>query len=166
LFLYFDQVRSRALHLLFKILKMHGCLFSPSVWQIIFRGVLIPIFEDTLRDDSDNSKLGNFQVTPDFLLLNGAESSKGTERSSKAPAVGSSGSVVTSSSQRKSDVPEQQDHAWIRTTCLSAMSSLVDLFAHFYGVVNFLLPDVISLLSSCILQVILLKFSSLLHDLI
>ncbi|CAN8073761.1 unnamed protein product [Agarophyton chilense] len=40
------QVRSAASSGLFKVLENHGGQFSPSLWVLIFRGVLSPVFDD------------------------------------------------------------------------------------------------------------------------
>eukprot|EP00741_Cyanophora_paradoxa_P005196 tig00000852_g5036.t1 len=41
-----SAVRARALEALFGVLKQHGPLFAPPLWELVFRGVLIPIFDD------------------------------------------------------------------------------------------------------------------------
>jgi brefeldin A-inhibited guanine nucleotide-exchange protein len=40
------DVRTRSLNALFGMLRTHGSLFSPKLWQLVFRGVLFPIFDD------------------------------------------------------------------------------------------------------------------------
>lgn len=50
------EVRSRALQVMFKILRTYGTTFGPSTWQMIFRGVLFPIFDDVINT-SDGSKV-------------------------------------------------------------------------------------------------------------
>lgn len=162
-----SQVRSRSLQVLFKVLKMHGSLFSPTVWQIIYRGVLIPIFEDALRDEADNPKLTGVQITTDFQFvpltssIDVARPAAFSGRSSTAlPLTSASSSRSHSGSlsgpARKGEPAASVDHdhaSWIRTTCHAALSSLVDLFAHFHPVVHFLLSDVLALVGNCILQV-------------
>ena len=146
---------------------MHGSLFSPTVWQIIYRGVLIPIFEDALRDEADNPKLTGVQITTDFQfvpLTSSVDVARPTATSGRSSTALPLASVSSSRSQagsvsgptRKSEPGASADHdhaSWIRTTCHAAQSSFVDLFAHFHPVVHFLLPDVLALVGTCILQV-------------
>eukprot|EP01083_Nonionella_stella_P173092 595988_1 len=40
------EVRCKSLEALFQILQQHGEGFSTSMWELIFRGVLLPIFDD------------------------------------------------------------------------------------------------------------------------
>jgi brefeldin A-inhibited guanine nucleotide-exchange protein len=40
------EVRTPGLSILFSILKMYGADFNEQLWKLIFRGVLIPIFDD------------------------------------------------------------------------------------------------------------------------
>eukprot|EP01097_Dermamoeba_algensis_P006564 TRINITY_DN4101_c0_g1_i2.p1 TRINITY_DN4101_c0_g1~~TRINITY_DN4101_c0_g1_i2.p1 ORF type:complete len:1325 (+),score=338.62 TRINITY_DN4101_c0_g1_i2:566-3976(+) len=40
------EVRTLAQIRLFSVLKSHGSLFNPGMWELIFRGVLLPIFEN------------------------------------------------------------------------------------------------------------------------
>eukprot|EP00002_Diphylleia_rotans_P012095 TRINITY_DN2369_c0_g1_i2.p1 TRINITY_DN2369_c0_g1~~TRINITY_DN2369_c0_g1_i2.p1 ORF type:complete len:992 (-),score=166.14 TRINITY_DN2369_c0_g1_i2:280-3255(-) len=51
------HVRSQALILLVDLLLSYGALFSPKLWELIFRGVMFPIFDDIRhmgrRDDMD-----------------------------------------------------------------------------------------------------------------
>jgi hypothetical protein len=44
------------------------------------------------------------------------------------------------------------ENSWLQTTCFSALSTLVELFDHFYSSVSFMLPDLLSLIHSCISQ--------------
>ena len=41
---------------------------------------------------------------------------------------------------------------WVQTTCLEALSSLIQLFSRFYSTTHFLLPDLVRLLSGCMQQ--------------
>ena len=41
---------------------------------------------------------------------------------------------------------------WLQTTCLEALSSLIQLFTRFYSTTHFLLPELVRLLSSCMQQ--------------
>merc|ERR1712176_1529784 len=40
------EVRGKSLEAMFQILQQHGEGFSSSMWELIFRGVLLPIFDD------------------------------------------------------------------------------------------------------------------------
>jgi hypothetical protein len=42
--------------------------------------------------------------------------------------------------------------SWLQTTCLAALSSMVEIFARFYTTVAPLLPDLLSLINNCIDQ--------------
>lgn len=44
------------------------------------------------------------------------------------------------------------ENSWLATTCFSALSTLVELFDHFYSSVSFMLPDLLQLINSCIAQ--------------
>ena len=160
------QIRSRALQVLFKVLRTHGALFNATVWQIIYRGVLIPIFEDALRDEGEPSSssssakpAGHRQVTNDFQLysVGGADA----QSSARAPNQQSqSQSQSQSQPQRRLSVGgdatasgDGENSSWIRTTCHAALSSLIDLFANYHATVRFLLPDLLGLVSNCIFQV-------------
>mmetsp|Transcript_25861 Transcript_25861/g.43279 ORF Transcript_25861/g.43279 Transcript_25861/m.43279 type:complete len:1714 (+) Transcript_25861:76-5217(+) len=41
-----SPVRARALEVLFGTVRTHGSMFHQQLWELIFRGVLIPIFDD------------------------------------------------------------------------------------------------------------------------
>jgi brefeldin A-inhibited guanine nucleotide-exchange protein len=55
-------VRKAALYGLFQILNDQGHAFSPSLWELIFKGVLFPIFDDVRHSEelSENPKAGRF----------------------------------------------------------------------------------------------------------
>jgi len=44
------------------------------------------------------------------------------------------------------------DSNWLQTTCFSALSTLVELFDHFYASISFLFIDLLDLLQSCIVH--------------
>lgn len=46
-----------------------------------------------------------------------------------------------------------EEHAWLRTTCMPALSSLVRLQTRFFTRLNFLLPQLFGLIESCVDQV-------------
>jgi hypothetical protein len=146
------------LQVLFKVLRTHGSLFSPSVWQIVFRGVLFPIFEDARRDEDGGSiqsqSSSSSPSTSNFVGKLSNSASSVLSGASSSPTVALPGAQVRklSSSSGHGDHP---DNDWVRTTCHAAMSTLIDLFAHFHSVVSFLLSDLLDLISSCIIQVFL-----------
>ncbi|GAM29145.1 hypothetical protein SAMD00019534_123210 [Acytostelium subglobosum LB1] len=41
-----DDMRSYALDTLFRVLALFGSTFSPKLWELIFRGVLLPVFDN------------------------------------------------------------------------------------------------------------------------
>jgi len=96
------DVRTSALRTLFHILSDYGQKFSVGFWQLIFRGVLLPIF-DNVRYASGGDLL-------------------------------------------------HEDNEWLTTTCLLALNSLIGLFSDFFGLISFLLCDLLNLLVSCILS--------------
>ncbi|KAI0564243.1 Guanine nucleotide exchange factor [Gracilaria domingensis] len=51
------QVRSAASAALFRVLESHGGHFSPSLWVLIFRGVLSPVFDDVRYLSSSNDRI-------------------------------------------------------------------------------------------------------------
>src|SRR5690606_31474442 len=75
------EVRSKALDVLFEVLKHHGTKFQPELWRLIFKGVLFPIF-DPVHHGAGNGKF------------------------------------------------KEDDH-WLKTTCLSALKALIDLFSYY-----------------------------------
>eukprot|EP00462_Mataza_sp_D1_P023775 CAMPEP_0175130550 /NCGR_PEP_ID=MMETSP0087-20121206/6066_1 /TAXON_ID=136419 /ORGANISM="Unknown Unknown, Strain D1" /LENGTH=1929 /DNA_ID=CAMNT_0016412775 /DNA_START=93 /DNA_END=5878 /DNA_ORIENTATION=- len=107
------EVRSRALTALFSVLHQHGALFTLSTWQLVFRGVLFPIFDD-VRDAEETEE---------------KQAAAGTSVKDRAASFGTS---------------------WLQTTCLAALSTLVELFCRFHAVVASLLPELLDLIHSCI----------------
>ncbi|KAK5664637.1 guanine nucleotide exchange protein for ADP-robosylation factor [Batrachochytrium dendrobatidis] len=53
------EVRTRALNFLFDALDEHGNSFSQDFWSLIYKGVLLPIFDDLRITRSDQSKFSN-----------------------------------------------------------------------------------------------------------
>ena len=49
--------------------------------------------------------------------------------------------------------PVSGTSSWLATTCLAALSTLVELFSRFYSTVESLLPDLLELINSCVDQV-------------
>jgi brefeldin A-inhibited guanine nucleotide-exchange protein len=47
-----NEIREQALHSLHKILSMYGHLFSSQTWSVIFKGVLFPMIDSVLTDNS------------------------------------------------------------------------------------------------------------------
>lgn len=47
---------------------------------------------------------------------------------------------------------QKEENEWLKHTCLPALDSLIKLFTLFFDSIFFLLPDALSLLSSCVLQ--------------
>eukprot|EP01102_Stenamoeba_stenopodia_P013643 TRINITY_DN4457_c0_g1_i1.p1 TRINITY_DN4457_c0_g1~~TRINITY_DN4457_c0_g1_i1.p1 ORF type:complete len:1012 (-),score=220.65 TRINITY_DN4457_c0_g1_i1:165-2924(-) len=95
------DVRAHALNELFHILRSHGNMFDNNFWELVFRGVLLPMF--------DNVRY-----------------------------VGSSELL-------------KQESEWLETTCLTALTHVVETFSYFFEKLAFLTNDVLTLLASCIL---------------
>ena len=89
-----------ALEQLFNSLQQLGPLFSDKLWEMIFHGALLPLF-DTVRYAGDDIK---------------------------------------------------EDNEWLTTTCLSALTRLIDLFSFFFDRLRFLSDEYLVLLASCTLQ--------------
>ena len=123
------EVRHLSLTTLFAILNENGHVFAASTWRAIFHGVLLPIFDDIRQDSHDGRS------------------------SAEPPAQLSSASSSTSSSPSSSDAAHDDAlQQWLQTTCLEALSSLIQLFTRFYSTTHFLLPDLVRLLSGCMQQ--------------
>lgn len=72
---YFPQVRTRALDVLFGVLRDYGPGFSPSFWALVFRGVLLPLFDDVRHVQNPSP------------LAGGSGRSAAVARATKAAAV-------------------------------------------------------------------------------
>ena len=70
------------------------------------------------------------------------------------PAADGQGSPhrTTSPSSPTDPAPDDALSVWLQTTCLEALSSLIQLFSRFYSTTHFLLPELVRLLSGCMQQ--------------
>ena len=53
------EVRTRALQYLFDTLKAYGPAFSKEFWEVVVKGVVLPIFDDLKPENKDSSKFTN-----------------------------------------------------------------------------------------------------------
>ncbi len=148
------------------------------VWQIIYRAVLFPIFEDVRRDEAAElaaaAKSAGLVAEPLEASVMSTLPPLGAPRRSinPAPPQQSTQPAVqtakpnqppppstpppshrSSSSVSMSPGGDEGSDAWLRTTCHAALSSLIELFSHSYSTVNFMLPEVLNLVCSCVMQV-------------
>ncbi len=67
------QVRSRALDVLFGLLRDFGPGFSATFWALVFRGVLLPLFDDVRHIQNPSPVAGGsgqFLALVILVLLN------------------------------------------------------------------------------------------------
>ena len=79
-----------------------------------------------------------------------ADSGKGGGGAASAAAFSSPLLAAPSGSTAKSASPSGAESSWLQTTCYAALYTLVELFHRFQVSVNFLLPELLSLIASCI----------------
>jgi hypothetical protein len=120
------DIRTRALDLLFKVLTEYRAQFSPRLRGLLFRHVVVPLFDCVLRPGSVPA------------VVNPAAH---TASPSSSPAVAGALSSVL-----------REDNEWLTTTCLGAMTKLVALYPVYSPGAPQLLDDVLQLLTRCILQ--------------
>lgn len=153
------EVRSRALQALFGTLHNHGRHFNLETWRLIFRGVLFPIFDDVAHTDTTPNPSSS-KKRKSKKSRRRSNSSQKSEKSDGAPASDSNNDTKSSkrAEVRPSRVKDDQVHdspfetSWLQTTCLAALSTLVELFSRFHEVVSPLLPELLNLINNCIDQ--------------
>ena len=131
-----EQVRTSAMTELFDILKRYGAGFNDGLWVLLYRGVLLPLFDD-VQHTADLPVSPN-SVSPHDALRSPLESAR-ARAEGKGLDPDLAASVV-------------QDVEWLRTTCKPALSSLVRLHIRFFNRLEFLLPDLLALLERTIDQ--------------
>lgn len=126
------EVRTRALKALLQILRTNGSSLSATVWSLIFREVLFPMF--------------GFGAT---------KAPEPAEQKDKRPAALPTSSIPRTAPgpvQRMSPCLAARNQTWLKTTCAAALPETVGLFVQFYSRVNSLLPYLLQLLNSAIRQ--------------
>jgi len=107
------------------------------------------------RPSSPNRKQATTNVTPSTPTTKQrtltAHAPHGATSATPPPAS-SRGRHASMSASVAAPTPPLVDQQWLQSTCFTALSSLVDLYARFQRSVHFLLPDVLRLLHSCICQ--------------
>jgi len=117
-------LQNRALELLFGTLETHGDVFTLENWAKIFTDVLFPIFHG----------VGAYPRR-DTIPIPADKPRKDKPRKPKPPPP---------------KQPQPQD--WLKTTCLKAMTKVVQLFAQYQDKIGSLLPEVLGLIDSCVTQ--------------
>jgi hypothetical protein len=148
---------SRACKLLFSTLKEFGELFSASFWDVVFRGVLFPIFDDLqgssarwLKSDlSLNVEDDPAPPTPSASQPHSPVASQASSPPPPAAAVPISAAEIAAAAAAVTGVDPTE---WLNTTCVLALRSIVDLFSHYFERLVDLLDAMLSLLTTCTLQ--------------
>jgi len=120
-------LQNRALQLLFDTLSSHGEMFGVELWKIIFSEILFPVF-NTVGAASVASVEGN--------VGQGNNLQPPPQASKSRPPLPSTPNSLN----------------WLKTTCLKAMTKVVEIFAQFQSKLKSLLPQVLALIQSCISQ--------------
>ena len=162
----------RALHALFALLRRYGPSFAPSLWALVYSGVLLPIFDD-VRHVSEEGTGGagaggsrDLEASERPMAFSMAEFTSGTAvpvpsvmLDADSPWGGSRAAPSPSGGRRRPPVSPaaaaaagSEEHEWLRTTCMPALSSLVRLQTRFFRRLRPLLPSLLSLIESCIDQ--------------
>jgi hypothetical protein len=135
-----------ALERLFGVLKEYGTMFTPSLWNLVFKGVILPIFIGVRVIANEKSPVNEVPLSTVTGSLQQPANMRHLDIMANIRILSLSLSLT------------QQDNVWIATTCLNATQSLVDLLSHFFNKISFLLDEVLSLLASFVLQGITSSF--------
>ena len=114
-----QEIRNASMTALFKILNNHGQFFSSELWELVFKGVLFPIFDD---------------VRHSYEIPSGGFSDADESSSSKL-----TNQDLHAVNQRVDD--------WLKSTCQDALNGVVGLFfqPESFQALDFLLRDVLQL---------------------
>ena len=146
------SLRNRACQLLFGTLKEFGTLFSPTFWDVTFRGVLFPIFDD-LKWSSQRWLQSDLSLNLDDEAAAAAVESAPVSRPQSPLADGTASQAPSSLVQAGAGQESLVDPTeWINTTCVLALRSIVDLFSHYFERLVDLLDAMLGLLTTCTLQ--------------
>eukprot|EP01113_Clastostelium_recurvatum_P048624 TRINITY_DN889_c0_g1_i4.p1 TRINITY_DN889_c0_g1~~TRINITY_DN889_c0_g1_i4.p1 ORF type:complete len:1883 (+),score=603.78 TRINITY_DN889_c0_g1_i4:151-5799(+) len=126
-----QELRTSALDTLFRTLALFGALFSPRLWALVFRGVVLPLF--------DHVGYGQRKRKP---------------AQSAAHIAGSLELLKNSYQYQPSEDDEAlaEDNEWLVTTCPGAFRHLVEMYGSFLDTLPFLLDDILDLFVCCIVQ--------------
>jgi len=128
-------LQNRALEVLFATLSEHGDLFTVDNWKKIFTEVLFPVF----------NSVGSAAATtpPSSASSSAAAAARSQRRGGGGP----------SSKPPPPPPPASASQEWLKTTCLKAMTKVVQIFAQYQDTIQEgLLPQVLALIQSCISQ--------------
>lgn len=124
-------VRAAATEGLFRVLRAHGGTFGPSLWTLVFRGVISPLFDDVRH------------------LPGGDRSQRLDSGGRQIPGGGSTG---TGGGADQSGAPDSALPLWAAETGASALRALVDVSVEHWLAARHLLPDLLALLRSWVVQ--------------
>lgn len=124
-------VRAAATEGLFRVLRAHGGTFGPSLWTLVFRGVISPLFDDVRH------------------LPGGDRSQRLDSGGRQIPGGGSTG---TGGGADQSGTPDSALPLWAAETGASALRALVDVSVEHWLAARHLLPDLLALLRSWVVQ--------------
>ncbi|KAE8227989.1 hypothetical protein CF326_g7094 [Tilletia indica] len=143
------EVRRLALASLFDLLKQHGSSFPSEFWNTICKEILFPIFSVLRRPSaSAGSAAGATGTGTD--QGHSANVSPSHKFASLPALAGSSNGLPSAGSGIH--VLQEEMSVWLSTTMIQALRNLVDLWTHFFGELERLLPELLELLCACICQ--------------
>ncbi|GAB0491795.1 hypothetical protein MMPV_003050 [Pyropia vietnamensis] len=124
-------VRAAATEGLFRVLRAHGGTFGPSLWTLVFRGVISPLFDDVRH------------------LPGGDRSQRLDSGGRPIPGGGSTG---TGAGGDQTGASDSALPLWAAETGASALRALVDVSVEHWLAARHLLPDLLALLRSWVVQ--------------
>ncbi|KAK0536528.1 guanine nucleotide exchange protein for ADP-robosylation factor [Tilletia horrida] len=142
------EVRRLALASLFDLLKQHGHSFPSEFWDTICKEILFPIFSVLRRPSAAAGT--NAGGTGAAQTPTSASASPSHKFAALPPVAGPSSSVASAGSGIH--VLQEEMSVWLSTTMIQALRNLVDLWTHFFGELERLLPELLELLCACICQ--------------
>lgn len=123
-------VRAAATEGLFRVLRAHGGTFGPSLWTLVFRGVISPLFDDVRH------------------LPGGDRSQRLDSGGRQIPSGGSTGT----GGGDQNGASDSALPLWAAETGASALRALVDVSVEHWLAARHLLPDLLALLRSWVVQ--------------
>eukprot|EP00943_MAST-04B_sp_MAST-4B-sp1_P009087 g9087.t1 len=120
------KIRDLAMKALFNILNEEGHYFSSGLWELVFKGVLFPIFDD-VQHSHEHSNSGKVVKIQDEDVDSIVDNDK---------------------------LIDKKVDAWLRSTCQEALNGVVSLFfkKDSFVLLQFLFGDLLQLLENCIVH--------------